>query len=265
MPSPHSVAPRMRHGDGPGPDRRLQAPCHGGVRRAAPAERRKELAAGKLLVAARGLRDPNFSETVILLAEHSAESSMGLVINRRTDVPLARLFPNLQEAQGAVRRGVPGRPRLARRRAGAAALHDAVGRQSSRAWTTFMWSRPARISRRRLPQEAQIPALPDVSRLRGLGPGAAGARDTAGLVARLQGDTARSSSDPEPDTVWQRQMRRTEGADGASLPVAPSTGIDSRRAPRGQKRGQRPHHGHQPHRASPASRRRGPRARTATR
>ena len=60
----------------------------------------KELAAGKLLVAARGLRDPTFSETVILLAEHSEESAMGLVLNRRTEVSVARLFPNLREAQG---------------------------------------------------------------------------------------------------------------------------------------------------------------------
>ena len=55
----------------------------------------------QLLVAARGLPDPNFAETVILLAEHSSESAMGLVLNRRTEVSVARLFPNLKEAENS--------------------------------------------------------------------------------------------------------------------------------------------------------------------
>ena len=61
----------------------------------------KELAPGKLLVAVRGLPDPNFAETVILLAEHSGEGSMGLVINRRTDVPLSRVFPDLKPGKAS--------------------------------------------------------------------------------------------------------------------------------------------------------------------
>jgi putative transcriptional regulator len=51
-------------------------------------------AAGRLLVAARGLIDPNFERSVVLLVEHGAEGSLGLVINRPTAVPLAQLFPD---------------------------------------------------------------------------------------------------------------------------------------------------------------------------
>jgi putative transcriptional regulator len=56
----------------------------------------KALGAGKLLVAARGLPDPNFSESVILLADYSDQGAMGLIINRQTSVPVARLFRSLK-------------------------------------------------------------------------------------------------------------------------------------------------------------------------
>ena len=59
----------------------------------------RDLAAGKLLVAARSLPDPNFAETVVLLAEFSQEAAMGLIVNRQTEVTLARLMPGLQNAK----------------------------------------------------------------------------------------------------------------------------------------------------------------------
>src|ERR1700751_2247894 len=50
----------------------------------------KTLAAGKLLVASRDLADPHFIQTVILLVRYDAQGVVGLIINRRTDVPLSR-------------------------------------------------------------------------------------------------------------------------------------------------------------------------------
>ncbi|MBI5502699.1 MAG: YqgE/AlgH family protein [Deltaproteobacteria bacterium] len=41
--------------------------------------------APSLLVSVPHLRDPNFDHSVVLLLEHDAEGSMGLVINRQTD------------------------------------------------------------------------------------------------------------------------------------------------------------------------------------
>jgi putative transcriptional regulator len=59
------------------------------------------LAVGRLLVASRGLGDPNFAKTVILLVRYSEDhGGVGLVINKRTDVPMARLFHDLKEAGG---------------------------------------------------------------------------------------------------------------------------------------------------------------------
>src|SRR5579862_4989218 len=60
-----------------------------------------ELAAGKLLVASRDLGDPNFSKTVILLVHYDEDKgAVGLVLNKRTDVPLSRVFGDLKEANG---------------------------------------------------------------------------------------------------------------------------------------------------------------------
>ena len=50
-------------------------------------------ASGDFLVAARGLADPNFARSVVLLVKHDADGSLGLIINRPTGIPLLRLFP----------------------------------------------------------------------------------------------------------------------------------------------------------------------------
>jgi putative AlgH/UPF0301 family transcriptional regulator len=52
----------------------------------------KSLGAGKLLVASRTLGDPHFTKTVILLARYDAQGALGLILNRRTDVPLSRVL-----------------------------------------------------------------------------------------------------------------------------------------------------------------------------
>ena len=53
------------------------------------------LASGKLLVAARRLPDPNFANTVILLTAMNGDGAVGLVVNRRSESTLARVFPHL--------------------------------------------------------------------------------------------------------------------------------------------------------------------------
>ena len=55
----------------------------------------KALAGGKLLVAARRLPDPNFGNAVILLADFNSDGAVGLVVNRTSDVTVARVFPHL--------------------------------------------------------------------------------------------------------------------------------------------------------------------------
>jgi putative transcriptional regulator len=59
----------------------------------------KDLAAGKFLVAGRSLLDPNFTETVVLLVDYEESGVVGLVINRRTRLPISRAL-SVEEAKG---------------------------------------------------------------------------------------------------------------------------------------------------------------------
>jgi len=59
----------------------------------------EDLGAGKLLVASRQLGDPNFAETVVLLVRYDAEGVVGLILNRRTHVPLSRVLEGIKAAQ----------------------------------------------------------------------------------------------------------------------------------------------------------------------
>jgi putative transcriptional regulator len=60
----------------------------------------RDLAAGKLLVASRDLGDPNFAETVVVLVRHDKDDVVGLVVNRRTKVPISRALEDLKGAKG---------------------------------------------------------------------------------------------------------------------------------------------------------------------
>jgi putative AlgH/UPF0301 family transcriptional regulator len=58
----------------------------------------QDLGVGKVLVAARNLGDPNFAGTVILLVHYDGKGAVGVILNRRTDVPLSRVL-NLNAAK----------------------------------------------------------------------------------------------------------------------------------------------------------------------
>jgi putative transcriptional regulator len=59
----------------------------------------RDLGPGKLLVASRKLADPNFAETVILLVHCDTEGVLGLMLNRRTELPISRVFAPLKAAK----------------------------------------------------------------------------------------------------------------------------------------------------------------------
>ena len=50
---------------------------------------------GKLLLASPTMADPNFSRSVVLIAEHTEEGAMGLVLNRPAETTVAEAVPDL--------------------------------------------------------------------------------------------------------------------------------------------------------------------------
>ncbi len=55
---------------------------------------------GKLILASPILRDPNFLRTVVLIAEHTEEGAMGLVLNRPAKTTVGEAVPDLAWLSG---------------------------------------------------------------------------------------------------------------------------------------------------------------------
>ena len=68
----------------------------GGVAACAQSTRESDIGIGKLLVASRDLSDPAFAESVILVIHYDEGGTVGLMINRRTEVLIARALRDLK-------------------------------------------------------------------------------------------------------------------------------------------------------------------------
>jgi Putative transcriptional regulator len=56
-----------------------------------------KLATGVLLIAGKNLNDRNFERTVILITGYDAGGTTGLVLNRRTKIPVRQALPDIEE------------------------------------------------------------------------------------------------------------------------------------------------------------------------
>jgi putative transcriptional regulator len=59
-----------------------------------------ELRKGLFLIAEPSLQDPNFSETVVLVTDHGAQGTTGVVVNRPTTTLLSAVLPDRKELAG---------------------------------------------------------------------------------------------------------------------------------------------------------------------
>jgi putative transcriptional regulator len=160
------------------------------------------------LVASRNLPDPNFSETVVLLAVFGDEGAMGLVVNRRSDVPLGRLLSGMK--------GATDRSDLA----------HVGGRVAPTGVVALVRSRsPVTDGRHIFGDVHLLTTRPPLEAML-----AAGAKPNAFRVylgyagwspSQLETEVALGSwhvfpadvdvvFDPDPETTWLRQIRRTE-------------------------------------------------------
>jgi len=65
-----------------------------------PAQSTQDLGIGKILVAKRDAREPTFAETVILVVRYTQGGTVGLMLNRRTEVAVSRALEPLKGASG---------------------------------------------------------------------------------------------------------------------------------------------------------------------
>ncbi|CAB4868736.1 unannotated protein [freshwater metagenome] len=56
---------------------------------------------GHLLIASPAIHDPHFRQTVVLLAEHTQDGAMGVILNRVTEAMVGETIPDLAALTGA--------------------------------------------------------------------------------------------------------------------------------------------------------------------
>jgi putative transcriptional regulator len=179
-----------------------------GTRGQFPTGAQRSLASGKVLVAARGLPDPNFEQTVVLVVDYSREGAMGLVLNRRTDVRVARIFPHLKLGQDLASSLYVGGPVAPDGVLGL--LQSKVLRKDSRAVLPDV-----QLVTTREPLEELLTSNTGSERFRvylgyaGWSPGQLDRETALGSWHVFTSDSA-LVFDADPDTLWDRQIRRAE-------------------------------------------------------
>jgi len=174
----------------------------------AQSTRAQDLAAGKVLVASRDLNDPNFAETVVLLVRYEKEGVVGLVLNRRTRIPISRA---LDEIKGAKDRSDPiyaggpvGRSRvmaLVRSRTKVEDADHVFG-------DVYLLTRETALAKA-MQSEAQAEAFHVYLGYAGWTPRQLEAEVGLGAWFIFSGDAAMVfAANPQP--VWQRMIEKTE-------------------------------------------------------
>jgi putative AlgH/UPF0301 family transcriptional regulator len=168
-----------------------------------------ELGPGTFLVASRDLGDPNFSETVILLLRYDEEQgAMGLIVNRRTDLPLSRVFEDVKSAKGRKDLAYMGGPVepgdvLALLKS-SAKLEDA-----DRVFGNVYLISDKDLLEKTLADKAEPGVFHVFLGYAGWGPGQLEHEVDLGAWHIVPADAA-SLFDADPDSVWPRLIRRTE-------------------------------------------------------
>lgn len=73
-------------------------PAQGSTLRGALYQSEQQVSAADILVATEKLGDANFAQSVILIIQYNDQGTVGLIINRRTEIPLSKVFPKTKGA-----------------------------------------------------------------------------------------------------------------------------------------------------------------------
>ncbi|HEY6393542.1 MAG TPA: YqgE/AlgH family protein [Bryobacteraceae bacterium] len=167
-----------------------------------------DLASGKFLVASRDLGDPNFAGTVVLLLKFDEdEGALGIIVNRRTDVPLSRVFESVKSAKDrtdAVYIGGPVEPGSV-----IGLLKSSAKVEDASRILPGIYLISGRAPLEKTAAEAPPGAFHAYLGYAGWGPGQLENEIDLGGWRVLPADAA-MVFDPDPDTLWEKLIRRTE-------------------------------------------------------
>lgn len=161
---------------------------------------------GSILVAHEKLGDPNFAESVVLIVQHDQEEgTLGLVINRPTDVTLARVFPDIKHAPAdPIYMGGPVGTTVGQALLRLTAKKDDATQISGDVYVT--------ASRKLIEKSVASAVHPSRFRLffgyAGWAPGQLEAEIRLGAWSVLRGES-KIIFDDDPESLWERLIRQT--------------------------------------------------------
>ena len=163
---------------------------------------------GVLLVASPSLDDPNFRQAVVLVVEHGPEGTLGLILNRSTNVLLSEALPDLTVLKGTTYRLFAGGPveptrllllfRLKEPPADARSVFDGV----------YVGGTPA-VLERIITQAKPNETFRAFAGFAGWAPGQLGYEMLQGAWATLPPDSI-GIFDKDPATLWLDCLRRLQ-------------------------------------------------------
>ncbi len=165
-------------------------------------------AKGRFLVAERDLHDPNFSETVVLLAEYGDDGAMGVIVNWPTAAPAAELIPQIDGIAERADTIFVGGP-VSRQVMLMLVRSEHELPQAERVFADIHLSTSRDLLQRVVSREIQVGDFRLYSGYAGWSPGQLDLELEAGGWRVLPGD-AELVFAADPDRVWQELMRRGE-------------------------------------------------------
>jgi putative transcriptional regulator len=166
-----------------------------------------ELAAGKILVADRALRDPHFIGTVIVLIDYDDDGAVGVILNRQSETPVTRVLDGVKEAAGRKDLVFEGGPVETK-----SVLALTRSREKRDGLRHLFGDVYAILNEGPLKKTLATGAGSDLLRFylgyAGWGPGQLDDEVDAGAWHILKGD-ASTVFDTDPDSLWDRLTRRS--------------------------------------------------------
>jgi putative transcriptional regulator len=184
---------------------------------------------GRLLVATPLLTDPNFARSVVLVLDHDEDGTLGVVVNRPTQVDVTAVLPPWSELTSTPQVVFQGGPVALDSALGLAAVNASDGGAESDDEEPLGWRRVhERIGLVDLdaPPEilaAELSAMRIFAGYAGWGPGQLEDEIAEGAWYVVEAEPADAFS-ASPDDLWQRVLRRQTGelAFVATFPDDPS-------------------------------------------
>lgn len=170
-------------------------------------EPQQNVSVGSILVAKEKLGDPNFAESVVLIVQHDEdEGTLGIVINRPSDVPLSQVFPHVKHATSdPVYMGGPVGLTIGQALLRLPAKADDTTHVSGDVFVT--------ASKKLIEKSVGSRAQPSKFRLflgyAGWAPGQLEAELRLGAWSVLKGQS-KIIFDDDPDSLWDRLIRETQ-------------------------------------------------------